>query len=235
MAIDAKKILAVIAAVIAGLFLWSTPWVYPLKLLMVFMHECGHALAALAVGGSVDSITISPNEGGLCLSRIRPSFFNETVVSSAGYLGSALSGALLLYLSLRSRSGKRLLGGLALFLLVAGLLWARSLFTIGVVLGLAATIGLLARYLPDDASRGAGFFIAVFNSLYVLFDVRDDLWDSARRTQSDAAILASHTWIPSVVWAALWTVLSLALLGTALWLGSRGRRARTASARLAAR
>jgi len=66
---------------------------------VVLMHESSHAAATLLVGGSVDAIRISPDQGGLTLSRFAPSVLREIVISSAGYVGSAVSACVLLYLA----------------------------------------------------------------------------------------------------------------------------------------
>ena len=46
-----------------------TPWgplvLYPFRLFTTWIHECGHAVMAVLVGGSVASITIEPNGSGL--------------------------------------------------------------------------------------------------------------------------------------------------------------------------
>ena len=39
--------------------LWGTPVVYPLKILVVFMHELSHGLAAVFTGGSIEAISLS--------------------------------------------------------------------------------------------------------------------------------------------------------------------------------
>ncbi|MGI5864327.1 MAG: M50 family metallopeptidase, partial [Myxococcales bacterium] len=57
--IDFKKLFALAAALAVGIFLWDSKLVYPLKLLVVLIHEAGHALAAKAVGGEVLSITVN--------------------------------------------------------------------------------------------------------------------------------------------------------------------------------
>jgi hypothetical protein len=53
--------------------------------------------------------------------------------------------------------------------------------------------------------------LAVFTGLYALFDLRDDLWTRGGGP-SDAALLAAHTGIPAVIWAFLWSVVSVAIL-----------------------
>ena len=39
-------------------YLWDTHWVYPLKLIVVFLHEISHGLAALATGGRIVEIQV---------------------------------------------------------------------------------------------------------------------------------------------------------------------------------
>lgn len=224
MGIDLKRALAIVAAVAVGVLAWDTKAIYPLKLLVVLIHESGHALAAVAVGGTVESITIDTLEGGLCQFRYQPTFLREVITSSAGYLGSALSGALLLIAALRFKGGKWVLAFLSAVLVFVTVFWARSLFTIGVALGMATLLGLMARFFPADLSQLVAVFLGVFNSLYALFDLRDDLWSAERRAGTDAAILAKATGIPSIVWAVLWSLVAIALLGFALWFSARGGR-----------
>jgi hypothetical protein len=193
---------------------------------VVLIHESGHAVAAKAIGGSVLSITINQMEGGLCRFSFDPTSFNLVVTSSAGYLGSALVGSLLLLITLRRQSGRFVLGLMSAALLAICAVWGRgSLFTLATGLGLALALGLGARYLPAGASQVVALFLAAFTGLYALFDLRDDLWDAARRSGTDAAILASATHIPSLFWAVLWTVIALVMLGGALHFGlKRGKR-----------
>ena len=59
--LDGRLLFTLAAAAIAGVLFWNTWPLYPLKLLVVLMHESGHAAATLMVGGSVDAIRISPD------------------------------------------------------------------------------------------------------------------------------------------------------------------------------
>jgi len=233
MGLDWKKLLTVLAAVVVGVVFWDSAVLYPLKLLTVLFHESGHAIAAKLVGGTVDSITIDERQGGLCTFRFQPTFVNQVVTASAGYLGSALSGALLLLVTLRWRAGRYVLAFLSFALVVITVLWARSLFTVGVALAMAAALGLGAKFLPQGASQALATFIAVFNSLYALFDLRDDLWSAERRAGTDAALLEKATYIPSIVWAVLWTLIAVGLLAGTLWLAMKGRNAADEKARAA--
>ncbi len=233
MAVDWKKLLALAAAVGLGVFFWDAPFLYPLKLLAVLIHESGHALAAWALGARDIRLVIDPGQGGECTFQIAPGFFNEVAVSSAGYLGSSLAGALLIVATLRRGSGRLLLWLLCAALALVSVFWARSAFTLGAALGMSLAFGLAARTLPPAASSAAALFVSSFIGLYAVFDLRDDLWSAARRAGTDAAILARATHVPSVVWAVLWSALALAMLGAAIFRGAAGRkgRARPASAR----
>lgn len=226
MGLDFKKVLTLAAAVAVGLFFWSSSAVYPLKLLAVLLHESGHALAAKAVGGTVDSLSINHLEGGVCHIRVAPTFVNEVITYSFGYLGSALAGAMLLVVTLRWNAGRWVLGFLSAGLLLVAVFWARTVFTLGVALGMSALLGLAARFLPKELSQLAALFLAAFSSLYALFDLKDDLWSAGRRAGTDAALLARVTHVPSIIWAVLWTLVAVGMLAGALWFSARAKSAR---------
>src|SRR5436853_6829642 len=88
---DGPLLAALAGSFVLGILFWRTWPLYPFKLLVVLMHESGHAFATLLVGGSVDRIAISPDEGGVTMSRYVPGFVNQVVISSAGYVGSTVS------------------------------------------------------------------------------------------------------------------------------------------------
>ena len=62
------------AAVAVSLVVSLTPWapvlLYPFRLFTTWVHECGHALMTVLVGGRVTSITIEPDASGLTRSLV---------------------------------------------------------------------------------------------------------------------------------------------------------------------
>ncbi|HTO95732.1 MAG TPA: M50 family metallopeptidase [Myxococcales bacterium] len=211
--LDGKLLLALAGAAVAGILFWNTWPLYPFKLLVVLMHESGHAAATLLMGGSVDSIRVSPDQGGLTLSRIPPSLLREIVIASAGYLGSAVSACVLLWLAARSREGRWPLVALAAWCALVAALYVRDGFTLMFVGGCAFALGILARYGPALLRRAVLVFLAAFSACYALYDIRDDLlhlrsWSGG----TDADALAKLTFIPAIVWAVVWGALSLALV-----------------------
>jgi len=177
------------------------------------MHESGHAAATLLVGGSVDAIRVSPDQGGLTLSRFAPSLLREIVVASGGYVGSAVSACVLLYLAARSRNGRWPLVALAGWCMLVTLLYVRDAFTLAFVSACALALGLLARFGASWLRRGVLVFLAAFSCCYALYDIRDDLLHlTSGSGGTDADALARATFIPAIVWGVAWGALSIGLV-----------------------
>ncbi len=210
--LNLPQVAAVVVCVALGVALWDHPVLWPLKLLVVMMHESGHAIAALLMGGQVQRVVISANQAGECLSLLPEGVLRQVVVSSAGYVGSAVAAASLMIATFRFRARRFILAAACVWLAAMGALFAGDSFTLAFCLGTAVVFGLGARFLPDAAVDWVNLVLAAFSSLYAVMDLRDDLWNSSVRAQSDAAILAQVTFIPSLVWAALWTALALAIV-----------------------
>lgn len=214
--LDAKLLFAVAASVLLGVFFWNTWPLYPFKLLVVLMHESGHAAATLLVGGSVERIRVSPDQGGVTFSRYAPTLLNQVVVDSAGYVGSTVSGCVLLFAAARSRAARWPLVALAGWCALVAALYVRDGFTLLFVAACALVLGLLARFAPAAARRALLVFIASFSCCYALYDIRDDLLHLTSRGGTDADALARATFIPAPVWGAGWGLFSLLLLALTL-------------------
>src|SRR5207248_5063226 len=87
------------AAAAVSLVVSFTPWapflLYPFKLFTTWVHECGHALMTVLVGGRVTSIIIEPDASGLTQSFVPVGRMARGFVASSGYLGAAVVGCLL--------------------------------------------------------------------------------------------------------------------------------------------
>lgn len=191
-------------------FLWNTPVVYPLKIFVVLLHEVSHAAALLATGGTVHRITLDPYQGGATLGAGGSAF----LTLSAGYLGSLAWGALLVAGG-RARKVRPglvvgLVGGAVITLT---LVYVRSLFGIGFGLLFGAGMILAAGRLPTNWSRRLLLALGMTSCLYAVLDIKSDILDRPE-LQSDAAMLAELTGVPTAVWGFLW--IGIALLGCAL-------------------
>ncbi len=197
---------------IAVWYLWYTPVIYPLKIFVVLLHETSHALMIVATGGKVGHIMLDPAEGGVTMGTGGIPF----LTLSAGYLGSLVLGSLL---ALGSQS-KRARPGLLLSLvggavLVLTALYIRNLF--GVVFGLAfgGTLLWSGRRMPSVWSARILMALGLTSCLYAVLDIKSDILDRPG-LQSDAAMLAQLTGIPTLFWGILWIAVALVVCGLLL-------------------
>ena len=189
------------------LALWNSFVVYPFRIFVVFLHEISHGLAAVLTGGSIESIGLSFDEGGVC--RTRGGF--PFLILNAGYLGSLLWGALFLILGERRTRARGIVGLVGAFTLVVTLVYVRTLFGFGY--GLAAGLALLivATKLKPAVSEVLLAAIGATSALYAVWDVASDVL-LRYAPESDAAALARLTGVPAVVWGVFWIAFSIAVL-----------------------
>ena len=120
-----RRLGAPLVAAVVVLAAWDSVFVWPLRLFVVFLHEVSHGLAAVATGGAIVRIELSPAEGGLCVTRGGSRF----VVLSAGYLGSLAWGVVILLLGARGRRDRQAVAALGLMTLVVTLILPQSSIT----------------------------------------------------------------------------------------------------------
>jgi hypothetical protein len=214
------------AAVAVSLVVSLTPWapvlLYPFKLFTTWVHECGHALMTVLVGGRVTSITIEPDTSGLTQSFVPVGRVARGVVASSGYLGAALVGCLLLAATRVEKWAHIILLSLGAFMLVTLVFWMRNLFGFGVVLVWGLALVALASKGMGNAPRFLLSLLAIQVALNSVYDIR--VLFLIDRGQSDAATMARLFLLPSWVWATAWMLMSVAMLGATLWLTRGGRR-----------
>lgn len=199
---------------ILATLLWDTGLLLPVKLLIVLVHEIWHGLAALASGAFVGQLNVRFDEAGETVVTglfSKPGFL---LTVSAGYPGTALTGALLLHQGLAGRSERVTLFGFSAVLLYMSYLFTESgspaFWTgMGWAIGLAL-LGLMGRL-------SARITLLVFGTLFLWYCVYD-LLDFARDVnRTDAGILAR--WLIEQDWpvARGMAVESLALAISSLW------------------
>ncbi len=193
---------------------------YPFRLFTTWVHECGHALATVAVGGRVSAVTIQPDASGLTHSLVPEGRIARGVVASAGYLGAALVGCLLIAATRVERRANGLLAGVGAFMLLTLLLWIRNLFGAAVVLAWAVALLVLARRGLGRAAQLLVGLLAIQVALNAVFDIRVlYLVDGP----SDAVTMARLFLLPAWAWATVWMAVAIGMLGATLW-ATRGRR-----------
>ncbi len=205
-----KKILTLVIMTIVALVLWFTPVLYPFKILVVFIHEICHALAAIITAwdlNAVDRIIIHTNESGMA--QIRDGIF--FITASAGYVGTSIVGGLLLYTSTDPSKSRNIYLTLGSVLITMTLIYVRPIFGFGYFFGFIVGLGFLFLYFKQN--RIVVYFaqfLAVMCCLYVFYDFAD--YFDIHRT--DAGILAHYFGLPFLAYpiAIVWTVISLFIL-----------------------
>ena len=202
--------------VVASVVLMNVPYghypLYPFKLFATWIHETFHGLAAIATGGSVQSIDINADTSGLTRSFLSPTVWSQGLVSSMGYMGTALVGAMLLSMRRHAKVQRWTLFVIALGMVGSLVFWVRNPFGMVTTAVLAVGIGFLALRGNDRwASIGTNVLAsqACINALLdirVLYSVQG---------QSDAAAMATSVGLWPWFWATLWLVSSLVLFWVA--------------------
>jgi len=212
--IDWKKAAGLIGLMAILLWLWDTPIVYPLRVLVVFFHELSHGLMAVITGGRVDFIALHPAEGGVTW----VGGGNRFLTLSAGYLGSMVWGAILLLASMKPARAAVVNRLLAVLILLVTLAWVRPMLGFGWVFGAVAGLGLAfaAGRLSSNGNALVLRVIGLTSCLYALFDIKSDIFDRPGRT-SDAVLLAEMTGIHAFIWGGFWLLLSATAAGFAVW------------------
>ncbi|MFN2515593.1 MAG: M50 family metallopeptidase [Pyrinomonadaceae bacterium] len=224
-----------LTAAAISIILWFIPFAeiltFPFRIFVTFIHEGGHAIAALLTGNSVGSLSVATNASGETFTS-QGGTISQMLVASAGYVGSMAYGALLLVLIRRSVAARVVLIGsaglvLALTLiyglfvpLFSGAAWSGIPFTI--LAGILITTGLVlvARFVRARVATFFVGFLAVQCILNAILDLKTVFFLSspfAPSVPTDAVAMANATGIPAFFWAVLWIGLALGIL----WLAMR--------------
>lgn len=210
---------ALLGAGAASVGLWLVPQLrvvlWPLTLFNTHVHELCHALAAIVTGGRVEYILVRPDGSG-----VTPVLGgNLLFLASAGYLGSAVVGGLMIALSRTEKSARAVMGVTGGMLAASTILFVRGEpagFAMGVFWTLAFAAG--AKWLRKDAAVFAARFMGMQLGLTALQAVTVLLkLSTSTDAMSDAKILEKASFIPAIFWALGWAACAV----VALWLGLR--------------
>ena len=199
---------------------------YPFRLLITFVHELGHGLAAILTGGEFIRFVVFPNGAGLAYTAGGWRW----IVIPAGYLGVALFGALLIILGRShrwSRIALALIGALLIYFSLwygAPSIWNGEIFAGLLTVTSGAIFGALVLVVAIKASPGwiifLLHFIAIqagllaFADLMMLVGLSTQFFDMPN---NDALSMAELTLIPAFVWAVLWAGMAVLIIGGAIW------------------
>jgi hypothetical protein len=189
--------------------------VYPFQLFNTFVHELSHGLAAIVTGGSFRNFEVYSDGSGVAQSAGGVRW----IISSAGYLGSALVGGALILITASGVSPRRVLLGLGIGLAIACVLFVRNFF--GIASGLVIAGAIVAAGLRLEA-RWASWLL-LFLAVQTALNALDSLWGLVRLSTfhqsgqpTDAGNMAAATGVPAFVWAIVWSGLAILILWQAV-------------------
>jgi hypothetical protein len=239
---DARpQAMTLLVAAAISILLWFIPYAeilaYPFRIFVTFIHEGGHAIAALLTGNSVSSLSVATNTSGETYTT-QGGLISQVLISSAGYVGSMAFGALLLILIRKSVAARFVLLGSAILVfgltmiygllkpLFSGVAWSGIPFTL--VSGALISVGLvlIARFASAKVASFFVSFLAVQCVLNALFDLKTVFFLSspfALPVHTDAVNMSNATGIPSIFWAIIWIALALGILWFAMRMYVAGR------------
>lgn len=202
-----KQLLILFSVIIAIFFLWSTPALYPLKLLIVFFHESSHALMTIATGGQVIELEIDRMQGGHVISAGG----NRFITLTAGYLGSLIWGVVIYLLAVGSKYDKAIMFCLGIIIMAVTTLFVRDLFAFGFSGLTGLFMILMGVKAPMQINDIILRVIGVTSMSYVPLDVYSD---TIARTslRSDAFMLAEEFGGTTVLWGTIWLLVSVVIL-----------------------
>ncbi len=218
--IDRKTSIAVLLAAVFTMLLYVVPLLrpiaYPFLLLSTLVHEMGHGLAAILVGGHFESFFMWADGSGAANIRGDFGHFSRAFVAAAGLVGPSIMAALF-FLSLKSeRKARVALASFGIVLLLAILLVVRNLFGVAFVAGISALCLFFSLGGAKAHARTLAAFLATQLALSV-FSRSDYLFTDVAQTSagtmpSDVAQMAEALWLPYWVFGALCGIFSIAIL-----------------------
>ena len=221
-----RSLLLAALAFLLVLLIWQVPalngLLYPFRYFVTTIHEMSHGLAAEISGGEFREYQVYASGAGVATTAHRAPW----LVIPAGYVGTALFGAALLYLTNRTAQTQAIAVILGVGLGAITVAFARS--GTAIVVGLLSTAVLIA--LGWKAPRLLVTFVLNVLAMLTGLNAVLDLWgllnslDAQAVTRlgnipNDAYHMAQAVGIlPAAGWAIVWMLQALALLGLSAYL-----------------
>jgi hypothetical protein len=233
--------MTLLVAATLSVLLWFIPYAeiltYPFRIFVTFIHEGGHAIAALLTGNSVDSLSVAMNASGETYTT-QGGLISQVLISSSGYLGSMAFGALLLVLIRKAIAARIVLLSCAVLIfgltMIFGLVkpifafnaWSGIPFTLFAGTLISLGLVLIAKFASGKVATFFVSFLAVQCVLNALFDLKTVFFLSAPfapAVPTDAVNMAHATGVPAIFWAVIWIAVALGILWFVMRLYVAGR------------
>jgi len=196
------KILTLISLVIIYILLkhYIPYWdkiVYPITLLVTFLHEFGHSFFALITGWNVKAIEINRDWSWYAVTA----WGIKNLVLMWWYIWSAIFGNILIYIGFKKpKTSEMIIYFLAWLMIFVAIFWFNSIFSSLILFALAGLLFVLAKYTSYDAIILQ--FLGISSILYIIENF--NVWPS-----SDLAKFS--TFLPSSIWMIIWLLIVIVI------------------------
>jgi hypothetical protein len=212
--------------------------VYPLTLLTTWVHEMGHGLAALLVGGRFSALEIYSDASGLAHASAAHGW-REAIVCAGGLLAPPILGTIILGFVHGARRARVLLFALAGALALSVGIWVRSLTGLIVMPLCAALLGWAAwRGFAKNVERRVllaqilGVVLALDTvTRMVSYVFTREVEVNGKTSPSDIAMIAENAGGHYLLWGILFTVFACGLIALGALRAWRASKPRTAEVR----
>lgn len=169
---------------------------YPINLIVTFLHEFWHAFFAFVTGWTIESIKINSDGSWLAYT----SWWVRWIVLMWGYIGSAVFWNLILHYSLKSDNiAEKIMYTLAWFMIFSSLFFFASIVSSLILIIIWASLIIITKKLHYDSVIAS--FIWIASILHIIEDFNVG-------PSSDLAKFSEiFIIIPQVVWMYIWLLL----------------------------
>lgn len=179
-----------------------------LNVLNTLFHESAHALVALLTGGGVMNIKLSADASGTAQTKSKY-WLGKVLTSLAGYPISSLTAWLFFWL-IKVHKVKFIFYIMLSLIMINLVLWVRNTFGLIWLLLMGCICGLVYLYTNQELQYYFVTFcagIVLFQSIYSAITLFIISIKSASKA-GDAKNLKDFTFIPAVIWALLFVLIS---------------------------
>ncbi len=219
----------ILSALIVGALYRFLPYgqqiLYPFTLLSTWVHEMGHGITALCLGGAFKELKIFDDASGYAIST-SSSAMGQAFTAMGGLLAPPFIGMILLGLS---RSFSRIaLWALSGAMLISLVVWVRSLVGFVSVGALCSVLLLISIYAPEAVRRFTVQFLGITLVLFTV--VRMDYlfvpsgMVDGKNQPSDISAVADVLGGPYQLWGGILATISFLFLLVGLYAAWRAKK-----------
>jgi len=193
---------------------------WPFVIITTFIHEMGHGLTAIILGGELVKVEIYQNASGVAWTRVLPGW-QQAAVAAGGLLAPSIAGSVFILAGRTPRASSLVFIFLSVFILISCLIWVRSFFGLAVLI----PVSLIFIWIARRKDSGLDQFFIQFMGVHMLVDTftrtlpyifSSTANAGGRENHSDSSAIAEHLVGGHFLWACIIALSALFILAWSL-------------------